>query len=66
MSPKGRRHELLRADADNKAKLYAAAGVQDYRLINTDTLTTTVFRDPADTGYQSRHVAAPDAPLNPL
>ena len=53
-------------DTRLKAQLYAAAGIRDYWVINAETLVTTIFREPTDSGYQSRTDITPDQILTPL
>ncbi|MGJ3253722.1 MAG: Uma2 family endonuclease [Elainellaceae cyanobacterium] len=43
-------------DLEVKPKIYSAAGISEYWVINLRTLQLTVFRDPSDDGYQSREI----------
>lgn len=56
----------LLKDTQTKAQLYAAAGIQDYWVIDAATLATTIFRNPSATGFQSRTQYAPDQTMTPL
>ncbi len=48
-------------DLKVKAPIYARLGVRELWVIDADTLITTVFREPHESGYQSRiEVAAGD------
>lgn len=44
----------LRQDLDPKAKVYAAAGIGEYWVINLKQMVLTVMRDPVDGEYQSQ------------
>jgi Uma2 family endonuclease len=44
-------HSSLRFDSTTKAKLYAALGVREYWVIDAQTLTTRVHREPSAQGY---------------
>lgn len=56
----------LTKDTGAKAQLYAAAGIRDYWVINAETLVTAIFREPTDSGYQSRTDITSDQILTPL
>jgi Uma2 family endonuclease len=44
-------HSSLRFDTTVKAAMYAALGVREYWVINAQTLTTRVHRNPATNGF---------------
>ncbi|MEN9221073.1 MAG: Uma2 family endonuclease [Thermostichus sp. BF3_bins_97] len=44
----------LKKDVDPKAKVYAAAGIPEYWIVNLKTMELLVFRDPMDHTYQSQ------------
>jgi Uma2 family endonuclease len=46
-------HSSLRFDSTTKARLYAALGVREYWVIDVQTLTTRVHREPTANGYAS-------------
>ena len=46
----------LKKDLDAKAKLYAAAGIADYWVINLKAMQLIVLRDPVNGVYQSQEV----------
>src|SRR5262245_45074474 len=46
-------HSSLRFDSTTKARLYATLGVREYCVINAQTLTTRVHREPSAEGYTS-------------
>ncbi len=52
-------------DLTIKARLYAAAGVPEYWVINARTLVTTRHLSPAHTGYENRTEHPPTATLTP-
>jgi Uma2 family endonuclease len=59
-------HSSLRFDSTTKAKLYAALGVRDYWVVDADTLTTRVHREPSAGGYASVVTVPPSETLVPL
>jgi Uma2 family endonuclease len=44
----------LSKDLEVKTKVYAAAGIPEYWVINLRIMELIVFRDPTDVGYQSQ------------
>ncbi|MEC4894662.1 MAG: Uma2 family endonuclease [Oscillatoria sp. PMC 1051.18] len=46
----------LSKDLEVKTQIYAAAGIQEYWVINLRTLQLIVFREPTSEGYQSREI----------
>jgi Uma2 family endonuclease len=59
-------HSSLRFDSTTKAKLYAALGVRDYWVIDAETLTTRVHREPSADRYTSIVEVPPSETLVPL
>ena len=59
-------HSSLRFDTTIKARLYAALGVRDYWVIDAETLTTRVHREPSANGYASVVEVPPGETLVPL
>jgi Uma2 family endonuclease len=59
-------HSSLRFDSTTKAKLYAALGVRDYWVVDAETLTTRVHREPSADGYASVVMVPPSETLVPL
>jgi Uma2 family endonuclease len=59
-------HSSLRFDSTTKAKLYAALGVRDYWVVDAETLTTRVHREPSADGYASVVEVPPGETLMPL
>jgi Uma2 family endonuclease len=59
-------HSSLRFDSTTKAKLYAALGVREYWVIDAQTLTTRVHREPSADGYASVAEVPPSEMLVPL
>jgi Uma2 family endonuclease len=59
-------HSSLRFDTTIKARLYAALGVRDYWVIDAETLTTRVHREPSAEGYGSVTEVPPSEMLVPL
>ncbi len=56
----------LAHDRGEKADLYAAAGIQDYWLVNAVENTLEVHRDPQPGGYQSVQIFAACQSVHPL
>ena len=56
----------LAADTDEKAQLYAEAGIADYWFVNVLDDCVEVFRDPRPSGYQGRQVRRGDDEIRPL
>ncbi len=46
----------LKKDLDPKAKLYAAAGILEYWVVNLNAQQVVVFRNPVNGSYQSEQV----------
>jgi Uma2 family endonuclease len=44
----------LKKDLDPKAKIYAAAGITEYWVVNLQTIELVVMRDPVDGEYRSQ------------
>jgi Uma2 family endonuclease len=59
-------HSSLRFDSTTKARLYAALGVREYWVIDAQTLTTRVHRDPSVNGYAGVVDVPPTETLIPL
>jgi Uma2 family endonuclease len=59
-------HSSLRFDSTTKATLYAALGVRDYWVVDAQTLTTRVHREPSAGGYASVVEVPPRETLVPL
>ena len=59
-------HSSLRFDTTIKARLYAAFGVRDYWVIDAQTLTTRVHREPSAKGYASVVEVLPGETVVPL
>jgi Uma2 family endonuclease len=59
-------HSSLRFDTTIKARLYAGLGVRDYWVIDAETLTTRVHREPSASGYASVVEVPPGETLVPL
>jgi Uma2 family endonuclease len=59
-------HSSLRLDSTTKARLYAALGVRDYWVVDAQTLTTRVHREPSASGYASVVEVPPGETLVPL
>jgi Uma2 family endonuclease len=59
-------HSSLRFDSTTKARLYAALGVREYWVIDAQTLTTRVHREPSANGYASVAEVPPSETLVPL
>lgn len=53
-------------DCGEKADLYAAAGIQDYWVVDLEHRVIHVFRQPSPTGYQDRREAQMGQDLHPL
>ena len=56
----------LRFNSTTKATLYAALGVRDYWVVDAQTLTTRVHREPSAGGYASVVEVQPRETLVPL
>jgi Uma2 family endonuclease len=56
----------LAVDTKVKPKLYAAAGVPDYWVVDVAAKRVHVFREPGGDGYTSRAVLGPDGTLEPV
>lgn len=59
-------HSSLRFDTTIKARLYAALGVREYWVIDAETPTTRVHREPSANGYASVVEVPPSETLVPL
>jgi Uma2 family endonuclease len=59
-------HSSLRFDTTIKANTYAVLGVREYWVVNAQTLTTRVYREPSAKGYGSTTNVPPNEPLVPL
>ncbi|MEC4986792.1 MAG: Uma2 family endonuclease [Oscillatoria sp. PMC 1068.18] len=55
----------LSKDLEVKTRVYAAAEIQEYWVINLRTLELIVFREPTFEGYQSRKIFS-EGEINPL
>lgn len=55
----------LAKDLQVKTKIYAAAGIQEYWVINLQVMTLIVFRLPSSDGYQSEQTFT-QGTINPL
>lgn len=55
----------LARDRDEKALLYAEAGIAEYWIVNATDESIHVFRDPSPTGYQSLQTFTCDDQLSP-
>jgi Uma2 family endonuclease len=53
-------------DCGEKADLYAAAGIQDYWVVDLEHRLIRVFRQPSADGYQERSEARIGEELHPL
>ena len=58
-------NSTLTKDLGIKNKIYAAAGIAEYWVVNLRTMELIVFRDPTDEGYQFR-VSLTHGNINPL
>ncbi len=56
----------LEYDCGDKADLYAAAGIQDYWVVNLQDRVIHVFRSPAAEGYQAKQTIKFGEVLRPL
>ena len=56
----------LRFDREDKARIYAEAGVDDYWIVNLVDDVLEVFRDPEDGAYQTRLVLKPKSTISPI
>lgn len=59
-------HSSLRFDITSKASGYASLGVREYWVINAETLTTRVHREPSAQGYGNVIETSPDDQLTSL
>lgn len=59
-------HSSLKFDSTTKAKLYAALGVREYWVVEAQTLTTRVHREPSADGYPAMIEVPPSETLVPL
>jgi len=59
-------HSSLRFDSTTKAKLYATLGVREYWVVDAQTLTTRVHREPSADGYGTVAKVPPSEALVPL
>lgn len=55
----------LTKDLEVKTKIYAAAGIPEYWVINLRTMQLIVFRQPTQEGYQSQEILT-QGTINPL
>lgn len=55
----------LKKDLDPKAKVYAAAGIREYWVVNLKAMELIVMRDPVEGEYQSQITLA-EGIVNPL
>jgi Uma2 family endonuclease len=53
-------------DRKRKAKVYAAAGIADYWILNLRTDAVEVFRDPQDGTYQTRRICRRGETISPV
>jgi Uma2 family endonuclease len=58
-------HSSLKFDTTTKARLYAALGVREYWVVDAESLTTRVHREPAASGYTSVERVPPSDTLVP-
>ncbi|MCC3451940.1 Uma2 family endonuclease [Microcoleus sp. PH2017_08_TRC_O_A] len=58
-------NSTLTKDLGIKNKIYAAAGIAEYWVVNLRTMELIVFRDPTDAGYQFRETLT-HGNINPL
>jgi len=56
----------LAYDRDEKAILYASAGVQDYWIVNLQDWCVEVYRDPSAGGYREKRTFDGDDTVSPL
>lgn len=56
----------LRFDRENKARLYAEAGIADYWIVNLVDDVVEVHRDPADGAYRTKLVLKRTESISPL
>lgn len=59
-------HSSLRFDTTIKARTYAALGVGEYWVIDANSLTTRVHREPSPDGYRAVTEISPDETLTPV
>jgi Uma2 family endonuclease len=59
-------HSSLRYDSTTKAKLYAVLGVREYWVVDAQSLTTRVHREPLANGYAKVVEVPPGETLVPL
>lgn len=56
----------IRHDRGTKARLYGAAGIADYWIVNLPELRIEVYREPQPDGYRTTTRYAPGETLSPL
>lgn len=56
----------LAYDREIKAKIYARSGIADYWVLNVSDRQLHVFREPAESGYQSEVILDERATISPL
>ncbi|MGH9321363.1 MAG: Uma2 family endonuclease [Vicinamibacteria bacterium] len=56
----------LRFDREDKARVYATAGIPDYWIVNLVDDVVEVFREPEAGGYRTRLVLKPSETLQPV
>jgi Uma2 family endonuclease len=59
-------HSSLRFDSTTKAKLYATLGVREYWVVDDETLTTRVHREPSVNAYATVITVPPSGTVLPL
>jgi Uma2 family endonuclease len=59
-------HSSLKFDSTTKARFYAALGVREYWVVDAQTLTTRVHREPSADGYATVIDVPPSETLVPL
>jgi Uma2 family endonuclease len=59
-------HSSLSKDRNRKARLYAAAGIRDYWIVNLGGRCIEVLRDPGPDGYATKLVVYPGEFVRPL
>ena len=56
----------IQSDLTTKAKLYAAAGITDYWVVDVSTQQLHIFRHPSVDGYDCQMILKADQPISPL
>ncbi|MDJ0737286.1 MAG: Uma2 family endonuclease [Nostocaceae cyanobacterium] len=56
----------LKYDTENKAKIYAKSGIQDYWVLDVSGRKLHVYRLPNSEGYQSEMIISEDVTISPL